>query len=211
MRAPAPYWIFLLVYPGQSGARAGRTSGPFKLTRFGPDRVVIERDPNYQGGVQGNVRAVEWVAKGTVEAIGALVAKEIDLSTPLTPPATVIDAIAGGELVNFASAPLVSLFIAFSGSPSNQVDVDLRKALAHAVDRQALEAYRLSNHLRASGGLVPPGLPGHTPGTALPFNPELARDYRQRSEHRGSHSRAQQLAAPLLIVSIIVLRSRPAL
>jgi ABC-type oligopeptide transport system substrate-binding subunit len=185
LRAPAPYWIFLLVYPGQSGARAGRTSGPFKLTRFDPDGVVIERDPNYQGGVKGNVRAVEWVAKGTVEAIGALVAKEIDLSTPLTPPATVMDAIAGGELVNLASAPLVSLFIAFSGSSPNQVDPDLRKALAHAVDRQALEAYRLSNHLQASGGLVPPGLPGHTPGTALPFNPELAREYRQRSEHRG--------------------------
>jgi len=185
LRAPAPYWIFLLVYPGQSGARAGRTSGPFKLSRFDADRVVIDRDPRYQGATHGNIGVVEWVAKPPLESIDALLAREVDLVTPVTPPQTVMETVDRGGVVNLAGAPLTSVYIAFSGTPQYQLDAHLRKALAHAVDRRRLEPHRLTNQLIAYGGLVPPGLPGHTPDTALPFNPELAREYRQKSKHRG--------------------------
>jgi len=185
LRAPAPYWIFLLLYPGQSGARAGRTSDAYRLVSLEPDRVVIERDPAHQRGRHGNVGAVEWVTKDTGDAIDALLRGEVDAATPISPPATAMDAINSGRLVNVAGAPLTTVYVAFSGTPPYRVDVNLRKALAHAVDRRSLEPYRLANMMMASGGLVPPGLQGHTPDTALSFDPDLAREYRKRSEHRG--------------------------
>src|ERR1700694_4211150 len=185
LRAPAPYWIFLLVYPGQSGARAGRTSGPFRISRLDPDRVVIARDPDYRQGSHGNVGTVEWVTRHPAGAIDALSTGEVDVAAQITPPATASDAIASGRIISVAGPPLTTLYIAFTGSPLFEVDAHLRKALAHAVDRRRLEPHLLGNQMIASGGLVPPGLPGHTPDTALPFDPELARECHRRSRHRG--------------------------
>jgi len=185
LRAPAPYLIFLLVYPGLSGARADRTSGAYRVNRLELDRAGIERDPAYWRGSQGNVAIVEWVTTETVGAINALLEGKVDVATPISPPSDTVDAIARGQVVSLAGAPLQSLYIAFIGSAPNKVDADLRKALAHAVDRRRLEQYKLTNQMTAYGGLVPPGLPGHTPDTTLPFDAKLAREYRQRSQHRG--------------------------
>jgi ABC-type oligopeptide transport system substrate-binding subunit len=185
LRAPAPYWIFLLCYPGQSGARAGRASGAFRLARLDPDHVVIGRDPDHRRGAHGNVGTVEWLARKPAEAIAALLSREVDIAAMINPPAADMDAIASGRLVSVAGPPVTTFYFAFSGLPPYRLDPLLRKAMAHAVDRRRLEPYLLSNHMTASGGLVPPGLLGHTPDTALPFDPELARDCRRRSEHRG--------------------------
>lgn len=198
LRAPAPYWIFLLIFPGQSGARAGRGSGPFRVIRLDSDRVVLARDPDHRRAPRGNVGTVEWVSKGTADAIDAISGGEADVAVPIYPPAAAMDAIASGRLVSVAGPPLMTQFVAFTGLPPYRLDLHLRKALAYAVDRRRLEPYRLSNQITASGGLVPPGLPGHTPDTALPFDPELARECRRHSEHRGPLrlSLAQSWVAP---------------
>jgi ABC-type oligopeptide transport system substrate-binding subunit/class 3 adenylate cyclase len=185
LRAPAPYWIFLLCYPGQSGARAGRASGAFRLSHQDPDRVVIARDPDYRHVSYGNVGMVEWLRREAADAIDALLSREVDVAATINPPAAAVDAIASGELVSVAGPPMTTFYFAFSDLPPYRLDPHLRKALAHAVDRRSLEPYLLINQMTASGGLVPPGLPGHTPDTVLPFDPALARECRRRSEHRG--------------------------
>ena len=53
---------------------------------------------------------------------------------------------------------------------------ELRAALAHAVDREALTRAASINMVTATGGIVPPALQGHTPDIALPFDPARARD-----------------------------------
>jgi oligopeptide transport system substrate-binding protein len=52
-------------------------------------------------------------------------------------------------------------------------DLRLRRAIAMALDRQSL-AERWGNS-PATGGLVPPAMPGHTPGLALPYDAVQAR------------------------------------
>jgi ABC-type oligopeptide transport system substrate-binding subunit len=185
LRAPAPYLIFLLCYPGLSGARAGRANGAFRLAHLDTDHVIIARDPDHRRGSYGNVAMVEWLAREPADAIDALLRGEADVAATLNPPNTALDAIASGRLVSVAGPPVTTFYVAFSGVPPYQMDLYLRKALAHAVDRRRLEPYLLSNHMTASGGLVPPGLLGHTPETALRFDPELARECLRRSEHRG--------------------------
>jgi ABC-type oligopeptide transport system substrate-binding subunit/class 3 adenylate cyclase len=184
LRAPAPYWIFLLVNPGQSGARAGRTSGPFRLTRLDPRGVVIVRDQNHPREPRGNVAVVEWVPKELSQIADALARGEVDAAAQIAPPAAAKDAIDGGWLVSAAGPPVGTWYVAFSGARPYLVDSHLRKALAHAVDRRRLQS-ELVGRIPASGGLVPPGLPGHTPGTTLPFDQNLARECRGLSEHVG--------------------------
>ncbi len=55
-------------------------------------------------------------------------------------------------------------------------DVRVRQAFAHALDRPALAQAVLHGLVSpATGGLVPPGLPGHAAGIGLVYDPERAR------------------------------------
>ncbi len=54
-------------------------------------------------------------------------------------------------------------------------DPRLRRAFAHATDREALPDVRLGCSFPALGGFVPPGIPGHLPDITLPYDPNRAR------------------------------------
>ena len=62
---------------------------------------------------------------------------------------------------------------------------ELRRALAHAIDRDALAAVCPANLVVATGGVVPPALQGHTPDIALRYDPDLARECLDRSDFDG--------------------------
>jgi ABC-type oligopeptide transport system substrate-binding subunit len=64
-------------------------------------------------------------------------------------------------------------------------DLALRRALAHAVDRDALAAACPANLVVATGGVVPPALQGHTPEIALRYDPDLARELLAESGFEG--------------------------
>ena len=198
LRAPAPYFIFLLVYPGQSGASEGRTSGPFRVSRLNAEGVIIERDPRHQGsGPGGNVATVEFVVHPMPESEARLLRGEVDLVYPINPTKAAAEAVARKELISAAGAPLMTTYIDFSGGSALAPDIHLRKALAHATDRRLLAQRLSSNQIPAHGGLVPPGIPGHTPDIALPFDPELARRHAQQSSTRGPVLLARIKAFPL--------------
>ena len=56
-------------------------------------------------------------------------------------------------------------------------DPRVRRAFAYALDRETLAGVTLGGYFSpASGGLVPPGMPAHSPGIGLPYSPERARD-----------------------------------
>jgi ABC-type transport system substrate-binding protein len=78
-----------------------------------------------------------------------------------------------------------SAYIRFDHTDPVTGNVDLRRALAHAVDRDALAAACPANLVVAAGGVVPPVLQGHTPDIALRYDPELAREYLARSGYGG--------------------------
>jgi len=185
LRAAAPYWIFLLLIPGPSGARAGRTSGPFRLTRLEANSAVIELDPRHARSSGGNVAVVEWLLYPREEAIEAMLRNEVDVVTPVVPTAAANEAVAQGRLASAVGAPLMTSYAAFSGVPPYASDLYLRKALAHATNQRVLGPHLSSNQMPARGGLVPPALLGHTPDSALAFDPEFARECLRQSTHRG--------------------------
>jgi len=55
-------------------------------------------------------------------------------------------------------------------------DPRVRRAFALATDREALaDVVMKGSAFPATGGLVPPGMPGHSAGIGLPYDPEQAR------------------------------------
>jgi ABC-type oligopeptide transport system substrate-binding subunit len=82
-------------------------------------------------------------------------------------------------------SPAWSAYIRFDHTHPVAGNLELRRALAHATDREALAAASPANLVVATGGVVPPALQGHTPDIALRFDPDLARECLARSGFDG--------------------------
>ncbi len=81
--------------------------------------------------------------------------------------------------------PAWSAYLRFDHSHPAMSNVHLRRALAHAIDRDALAAMAPANLVVATGGVVPPAIQGHTPEIALRYDPDLAREELARSGFDG--------------------------
>jgi ABC-type oligopeptide transport system substrate-binding subunit/class 3 adenylate cyclase len=188
--APAPYFMSVMNRPdggpqprhaiasqGAAWAEIGHqvVSGAFRLTERTPDGLVLERRSDALGHRQGNVSRVEVTHSSLVDAMATYGAGDLDLIvTRYTPrladvaPRNVPDA-------HLGTAAWTG-YLAFDHTVSPTSNRDLRAALAHAVDRDALTRAAPINMVVATGGIVPPALQGHTPDIALPFDPDRARE-----------------------------------
>lgn len=64
----------------------------------------------------------------------------------------------------------------------------MRQAFTLATDREALAHVTLRGYVfPASGGLVPPRMPGHSPGIGLRYDPETARQLLAETGYPGGH------------------------
>jgi ABC-type oligopeptide transport system substrate-binding subunit/class 3 adenylate cyclase len=75
--------------------------------------------------------------------------------------------------------------------------LEVRQALAHAIDRAVLEDLLPPPHMLATGGVVPPMLQGHTPGIALRHEPERARGLLESSPPTAPLTVEDTTGAPL--------------
>jgi len=66
-------------------------------------------------------------------------------------------------------------FLAFNIRSKPFDDPRVRQAFAHAVDRQVVACLMGGDLRPASGGMLPPGMPGHTEGLSPAFDPAQAR------------------------------------
>lgn len=197
LNAPAPYFLNILnradagPHPRHAIERLGDgwtdpagqvVSGPFRRTAWGPERVILQRRADYDRSRGGNVARVEIVHRpagragqlyGSDQADMALAYRDADEP----------------ELARLASdrvpAPAATTIYAFFRPAVAPYDrPQLRRALAHAIDRDALAAAMPASSTLARGGLVPPALHGHTPDIALRFDPGRARRLLEESGTR---------------------------
>lgn len=144
-------------------------NGPFALRQFERQTLaVVERNPLYAGDHGGNVDRVEWqVLSEADERLQRFLAGELDTtelwSEQITPEleARIIP----------APNPLHCSYLTLAPWPPLD-DVRVRRAFVHALDRETLAQSRGSQ--AAWGGLIPRGMPGHSPDLGLPYAPELA-------------------------------------
>lgn len=175
-----PSFHIHLTAPHVGCALPNESTGPFRLVKMTEDVVVIEADPAHSGPRRGNVARVEWRRGSVEQMITGLDAGELDAIVNVGN----LDAEPRPGQVEAIGPPvfLLAMLPTWQGPP---VDEPLRQALSRAVDRTKLQPLLNRYQQVATGGIVPPGLPGHTPGIAPAFDPEEARRWLSMSGHRG--------------------------
>jgi oligopeptide transport system substrate-binding protein len=168
---------------GQAWATADHivTNGPFRLEEWVPDRsIVLARDPGYHGRCSGNVQRVEltlldpqdWPGELKTYEKGGLdvyLLRELALGTR--------DAARHRHADEYVSLPhLGTSYLMYDVGRLPFDELLVRRAFALALDRETLADVVLRGYrFPATGGFVPPGMPGHSAGIALPYAPERAR------------------------------------
>jgi oligopeptide transport system substrate-binding protein len=191
---PAPYFMYVLNRPdcapqprhaieagGDDWTRPGSqvVSGAFERTVHSPTRIALERRSDGAMPRSGNVRHVELYGMTASEAAAAYRRDELDLlNTQFQYQPTLAEAAADEVQLD---PPAYVLYLALRHAHPSLGRPAFRRALALAIDREALAAVAPPNAIVANGGMVPPPLQGHTPDIAPAFDPDAAREMLRRS------------------------------
>jgi ABC-type oligopeptide transport system substrate-binding subunit/class 3 adenylate cyclase len=188
--APAPYFMSVMNRP-DSGPQprhaierhGERWTEPENQVVSGPFRreepLVLVRQERYAGVRPGNVARLELLNVDAPGAIPDFARDEVDMIAVRYTP-RIADLMPASGDAQLGEATWTG-YLKFDHSHPLVSNVDFRRALAHALDRDALAAVLSANLLVATGGLVPPAIQGHTPDIAPRFDPELAREHLARA------------------------------
>jgi ABC-type oligopeptide transport system substrate-binding subunit/serine/threonine protein kinase len=155
------------------------TNGPFQVRTWLPDeRLVFERHPGYHGHFKGNISEFVRTVAPAKSFLERYESDAVDVVNPYFPSME-----AGHRAIQlhpdeYHSRPGAgTVYVSFNVSKPPFDDPRVRHALALAMDRESVVS-RASRGTRfpATGGFVPPGIPGHVPGIATPCDPDLARE-----------------------------------
>ncbi len=200
LKQPASYFLYLMAYataypvPRHAVERLGAawaeaadliSCGPFRIARnedgrpaWDPDHLlVLERNPLYYGRFGGNLQRVELrQLENAEQRLAAYERGELDTFSfrGLKAERDLVRQRHAGEYLSVPN--LTVTYAGFNLARPPFEDARLRRAFVLAVDRAAHANLELKGFaFPAVGGLIPPGMPGHTPGLALPFDPAEAR------------------------------------
>ena len=199
LAAPAPYFMSVMNRPdggpqprhaierdADGWAVPGRqvVSGPFEVAERTDTSMVLVRRDDYVGPRSGNVRRLEYRWSTVSDAIEPYRRDELDMVTVRYTP-RIADLVPDFSIDANIGQATWSGYLAFDHRHPALGNLDVRKSLAHAIDRTALERSVPANMVVATGGVVPPALQGHTPDIALGFDPDLSREHLGRSGLEG--------------------------
>jgi ABC-type oligopeptide transport system substrate-binding subunit/class 3 adenylate cyclase len=194
LEEPAGYFLHLLTccpwYPiprhvvqrhGKAWTEVGNlvTNGPFRLEAWQPgESIALVRNPQYHGSFRGNVQRVELSTLADLSTQWEMYKSDrLDVTGLLWVPERLRDRARQQHAGDCVSVPELSTeYVGFDVSRPPFDDVRVRQALVLATDRDTLADEVMKGlYFPATGGLVPPGMPGHSPGIGLPFDPEQGR------------------------------------
>ncbi|MGD2145817.1 MAG: ABC transporter substrate-binding protein [Anaerolineae bacterium] len=176
---PMPRWA--VETHGEGWTDEGRlvSNGAYELREWKRgERLVLGKNPVYRGQFPGNAKRVDCPILADFGArLEAYAADAVDLVSMITSdPATLqrVRALHGHELL-FIPRPSTFCLVFRSDMPPFD-DRRVRKAFVHAVERESLAEHVFHGQiLPGSGGFVPPGMPAHSAGIGLKYDPDRAR------------------------------------
>jgi oligopeptide transport system substrate-binding protein len=157
------------------------TSGPFMLPSWEAGRsMVLTRNPAYRGRSRGNAQQVELAlvpSSAWAESLGLYERDELDVVSISAFPSQELEAARQRHAGDYVTSPrFETCLVGFLTSKPPFDDVRVRRALALALDREFFADEVLGGHVSpGNGGMVPPGMPGHSAGIGLPHDPDQAR------------------------------------
>jgi oligopeptide transport system substrate-binding protein len=156
------------------------TNGPFMLESWRRrELLTFKRNQQYHGWFKGNVARVEITLLPVEDRIfipDFFDAGALDIIKLRPYDFEELELIRLRCAGTFSTIPAAATsWLGFNVSRPPFDDIRVRRAFAHAVDRDALaEVTTVGQTSPGKGGLVPPGTPGYSPGIALPYDPERA-------------------------------------
>jgi oligopeptide transport system substrate-binding protein len=155
------------------------TNGPFKLATWERGKsIVLVHTPDYHGQFGGNIRRMELCLLSNLPAVMHMYeSDDLDILDLGSFPPLEIDRARQRHAGEYVSAPrLQTAYVAFSVKQPPFDDVRVRRAFALATDAETLADVVLRGYsFPATGGFVPPVMPGHSAGIGLPYDPGRAR------------------------------------
>jgi ABC-type oligopeptide transport system substrate-binding subunit/class 3 adenylate cyclase len=193
LKEPTSYFLQLLAYPatgpvprhvvetyGEAWTEVDNivTNGPFRLESWQRGQsMVFLRNPEYRGRFRGNVQHIDLLALEWSAALKMYEDDSLDvLDLRLLPPPE-MDRARQRHAGEYLSVPsLATIFVAFDAGRPPFDDVRVRQAFVLATDREMLGDVIWRGYVfPATGGFIPPGMPGHSVGIGLPYDPQQAR------------------------------------
>jgi ABC-type oligopeptide transport system substrate-binding subunit/tRNA A-37 threonylcarbamoyl transferase component Bud32 len=153
------------------------TNGPFILDHLEPHkRILLKRNLNYRGEFDGNLLEVELlVSTDWEENHRRYECDELDILGGI--PAVELERVRQHYANNYITGPLpATTYLGLNNNLPPLNDNRVRRAFAYAIDRDYLANVILRGSSNpATGGFIPPGVPGYTPDIALPHDPALGK------------------------------------
>jgi ABC-type transport system substrate-binding protein/class 3 adenylate cyclase len=148
-------------------------NGPFVIVEFSEQAARLEASDAWLGP-RGNVQSIDVdLVRGSAQA---LVAGWQQQRYDVLPLAINTAATFDDATVESASG-LAATYLAFRADREPLADVRVRRAFAHALDRERLVAASgVAADPATRGGFIPPAMPGHSHRVAPGYDPERARD-----------------------------------
>jgi ABC-type oligopeptide transport system substrate-binding subunit len=195
LEEPTGYFLTLLTYAiafpvprhavqvhGTAWTELGNivTNGPFRLATWERGgSMVLERDPAYHGRFAGNVSRIElsFTSRDSARLLQMYEDDRLDAVPDVCVLAAEMDRARQKHAGDYVSVPDLGIsYVGFAADRPPFDDRRVRRAFTLATDRETLSdvaggGYRFP----AMGGFVPPGMPGHSPGIGLPYDPEAGR------------------------------------
>jgi ABC-type oligopeptide transport system substrate-binding subunit/DNA-binding SARP family transcriptional activator len=167
------------------------TNGPFHLKAWSPgESLILSRNLNYHGVFCGNLECIELSLRPDIPPnLDLYEGDRLDVlclwsfSTPQR------DRARRRQPDEYITIPaLATLYAGFNTRRSPFDDLRVRQAFAMATDRSGLgEAVARGDSPAATGGFIPPGMPGHSAGIGLPYDPDRARQLLAEAGYPGGH------------------------
>ncbi len=152
------------------------TNGPFLLDNWDVGkRIVLSRNPKYHGRFRGNLEQVELVFPSSSSNLEMYESDELDI-VPLS--YNDLDRSKRKHPEEYVFLPtLTTFFIGFNVRCPPFDDVRIRRAFVLATDREEYANVILKGGKKpATGGFIPPGMPGHSATIGLPYDPVRAQE-----------------------------------
>ena len=162
-------------------------SGAFKFVRYIPDgEVVLERNDSYYGEKPRISSVIFKIVPEAVVRALELRKGSVDIALNVLPPDTVTVLKDNDELEVMEAPGTNYQYIAFNLKDPVFSDLRVRKAIAHAIDREKIIKYLWKDQARSATGVIPIGNWCYAADVATyPYDPERARELLRETGRSG--------------------------
>ena len=162
-------------------------TGPFSLDSYAPDvGTVMSVYEGWWDEPEHNLTGIEFrPITSDATRVAALMSGELDMIAPV--PLQDIDRLEAAPGFSVEQEPALRLIflglnyrdelLGMPGEPNPLLDVNVRKALWHAINHEGLRERVMRGNSRTVGSMVAPPVPGYDEASDVPleFDPELAK------------------------------------